>query len=318
MNRFQFLAGLLGIALTGYSATLPTITAYSRQYILLKRIASAHKCAFSQQGKSLILRKSGVNIQMTLERREAFLNRVAISLAYAPIKQNGNYYLSKVDYDNLLCILALQRFNVKKPVRILLDPGHGGKDPGCLSPDKKTKESQVVLQVAKHLAEDLKIWGFTVGMTRTTDQYLTLTQRTEIAKKWKADLFISLHINTVGNTNKKVCGLETHILPPSNAPATKDTKPYGKKLIGHAFVKQSALLGYAIQQGMLQATKAEDRSLRYSNFSVLRSAPCPAVLLELGFMSHPTELKNMLNTTYQHLLIAGIVGGVRTYQKSSK
>lgn len=154
-------------------------------------------------------------------------------------------------------------------MKIFIDPGHGGSDPGAVGING-TRESDVVLKVGLKLKEILINNGFTVRMSRETDEYVSLTKRAELANKTAADLFISIHCN--GFTNPDAKGSEVYSYP-GNAQA--------EKLAG--------ILLWHICNGIGTA----NRGTRKENFAVLRLSKMPAVLVETAFITNPDEEKMM-------------------------
>ncbi len=198
---------------------------------------------------------------------------------------------------------------------IVLDPGHGGKDQGALG-IKGTQEKGVVLQLAKRIQIHLANAGFNVYLTRTGDRFIELKKRAEKAKAWQADVFVSIHINAAKNI--KAHGIETYILPALGYPATSSTsmkKRHGTDFSGNTFNGNgpNTLLGYYLQRGLLKQTQANDRGIRRARFAVLKAAPCPAALVECGFLSNVSEEKRIDTDGYQKRIALGISKGIIDY-----
>lgn len=198
-----------------------------------------------------------------------------------------------------------------RPVRVFIDPGHGGTDSGALSPDRKLAESKVVLDIAKRLATYLSQTGFEVRLSRQDNTTSPLLEeRTLMAAKWKADLFVSIHINATGNGDSGAHGLETFILPPAGASSTYGGSTSSAAQTGNGNDVRNMQLGFAIQRRTLKTTKLADRGLRRARFAVLREASMPAVLVECGFISSPRD-RRMLNTAEgRERLARGIFQGI--------
>lgn len=217
---------------------------------------------------------------------------------------------------------------------IVIDPGHGGKDPGAVG-YKKYREKVVVFQIAKELRKILKNRGYKVYMTRETDKFIRLRNRTRFANRKKADLFISIHANAVGKKNAhRVHGIECYFLDKSrsarakrvaaseNKADMKDMGFYGKTsflntLNSHNIVAANKL-AIDLQRGALGALKksfkgVKDAGVRQGPFWVLVGAQMPAVLVEVGFISHPKEAKRLVNRKYQKTMAMGLANGVERY-----
>ncbi len=218
--------------------------------------------------------------------------------------------------------------------RIVIDPGHGGKDPGCKILGKY-KEKNITLALGKRLAKKLKKEiGCEVYLTRDKDTFLTLEQRTAIANMKKADLFISLHVNAHDDT--RIHGLETYFLNMAtnrdavmiaareNATSEKsisDLQTILNDLMMNTKIRESSRLAHRVQEGMVGGTGKwyggiRSLGVKQAPFYVLIGAQMPAVLLEVGFLSNRIERKRLVNKTYQERLAAGITHGIKSYIES--
>jgi len=217
---------------------------------------------------------------------------------------------------------------------IVIDAGHGGKDPGAVG-YRKYREKIVVLDVASELRKILKSRGYKVYMTRDRDKFVKLSNRTKYANKKDADIFISVHAKAVSKKNaNKVHGIECYFLSKSRSARAKkvaakensadmsDMNFYGKKsflntLNSHNIVASNKL-AIDLQRGMLGSLKTSyknvhDGGVREGPFWVLVGAQMPSVLVEVGFISHPTEAKRLVNVKYQKKLALGLANGVERY-----
>lgn len=216
---------------------------------------------------------------------------------------------------------------------IVIDAGHGGKDPGAVG-YRRYKEKTIVLSIANKLKNILKKRGYKIYMTRSRDNFIRLSHRTQYANKKDADLFISIHANAVGRRNaKKAHGVECYFLSKSrskkaskvaakeNSADMSDMNRYGKNtflnFLNHHKILASNKLAIDLQRGMLASLnkhyKVKDGGVREGPFWVLVGAQMPAVLVEVGFISHPTEAKRLANKTYQQRLAKGLANGVERY-----
>lgn len=217
---------------------------------------------------------------------------------------------------------------------IVIDPGHGGKDPGAVG-YKKYREKVVVLQIANELKKILKSRGYRVYMTRSNDKFLKLRERTRYANKKKADLFISIHANAVGRKNaSKVHGIECYYLDKSRSNKAKKVAAfensadmsemdyYGKESFLHTLSSHNIIasnkLAIDLQGGMLSSLRksyknVKDGGARPAPFWVLVGAQMPSVLVEVGFISNPMEAKRLVNRDYQKKIAAGLANGVERY-----
>ncbi len=218
--------------------------------------------------------------------------------------------------------------------RIVIDPGHGGKDPGCFY-KKGVNEKDIVLSIAKILAKALKKEvGCEVYLTRSKDVFLPLERRTAIANMKKADLFISLHINA--HKDKNISGLETYYLNMAtdersvlvaareNATSEKnisDLQSILNDLMLNTKIHESSRLAHAVQKSIVTEARTrykhvKDLGVKQAPFYVMIGAHMPAILVEAGFLTNYTERKRLLTKTYQDKMAKGIAEGIKAYVKS--
>jgi N-acetylmuramoyl-L-alanine amidase len=215
--------------------------------------------------------------------------------------------------------------------RIVIDPGHGGKDPGCYI-SGRVEEKDMVLSLAKVVAEKIRQKvGCEVSLTREEDIFLPLERRTAIANMKKADLFISLHINA--HRDSAVHGLETYFLNVTtdesavtvaareNATSEHNISDLQKilnDLMLNTKIHESSRLAHQVQKGMLRGVgsrfeQTRDLGVKQAPFYVLIGAEMPAILVETGFITNPAERKRLLARTYQETLAEGIAEGIKRY-----
>jgi len=217
---------------------------------------------------------------------------------------------------------------------IVIDPGHGGKDSGAVGNGHMEKE--IVLQISLSLAQRLRSMGYVVYLTRESDFFVELKDRTRFANDKMADLFLSIHANSIakGSDINAAYGVETYFLSPGRSEramrvAAKENYEdmgemgaYGKlsflNVLNSEKIIASNKLAIDIQKGVLnglrpQYPNVKDNGAREAPFWVLVGAQMPAILLEVGYISHPEESNRIADTAYQKEMIDGIVGGVKHY-----
>ena len=220
--------------------------------------------------------------------------------------------------------------------RIVIDPGHGGKDYGAPGYLKGVHEKDVVLQIAKRLARKVETeLKCDAVLTRTTDRYLTLEERTAIANTQNADLFISIHTNAV--RDRRAYGIETFFLnlatdedairvaARENATSAKnisDLETILNDLMQNAKISESSRLAAMVQQEMYLHLKKNfshirSKGVKQAPFYVLLGAQMPALLVETSFISNPRECKRLISAKYQEKLCDGIIRGIRKYIKET-
>jgi len=219
---------------------------------------------------------------------------------------------------------------------IVIDPGHGGKDAGGVG-IKNRYEKIAVLQISKYLKKYLTQKGYTVYLTRNSDYFIPLKKRTHFANLKKADLFISIHCNIAPRHNRKVHGVETYFLSPTrNERAIQVARLENKEIKGLNYLDQRVILNFLnrdrmidsnklaidIQRGMLSSLKrkynyVKDNGVRPAPFWVLVGTQMPAILIEAGYLTNPTESSRLFNPNYQKTLAKGVAEGIESYFKKN-
>ena len=225
---------------------------------------------------------------------------------------------------------------ISKIRRVVVDPGHGGHDPGAVGPSG-LQEKEVVLSIGLKLREKLKEeLGLDVVMTRSTDIFIPLEERTAIANKVNADLFVSIHANAAPNRNAN--GIETYYL---NLAKTEKVAQLAAKENGTTLEKVSVLqailfdlmanyklndsahLAEEVQKFLFKTTKAKQPEIKnlgvkQGPFYVLVGATMPSILTEVGFISNSAEETRLKDPAFHDLVATGILEGVRGYINSLK
>ncbi|MGL2340252.1 N-acetylmuramoyl-L-alanine amidase family protein [Helicobacter pylori] len=222
----------------------------------------------------------------------------------------------------------------KKHKKIVLDAGHGGKDCGAMSANLVC-EKDIVLEVVKFLHKELKKRGYSVLLTRDKDVYIDLVARTELANKKSADLFISVHANSIPkHSTSNAHGIETYFLSTARSErarkvAEQENKDdvnlmdyFSKSLLLNSLNTQRLIvsnkLAIDVQYGMLQSIRKNypdvvDGGVREGPFWVLAGALMPSILIEIGYNSHAIESKRIQSKPYQKILAKGIADGIDSF-----
>ncbi len=227
------------------------------------------------------------------------------------------------------------KVRTSKVLRVIVDPGHGGHDPGALGPDG-LNEKDVVLAIGLKLAEKLKEeMGLDVVMTRSTDVFIPLEERTAIANKVNADLFVSIHANA--SLNKSAAGIETYYL---NLAKTDKAKQVAARenntslekvgllqtilfdLMANYKINDSARLAEEVQKALYSRVsrrhhEARNLGVKQGPFYVLVGATMPSILVEAAFISNDQEAELLRDPQYQEATATGIMEGIRNYLKGS-
>jgi N-acetylmuramoyl-L-alanine amidase len=247
---------------------------------------------------------------------EAEINGVDVRLSF-PVAKGA--LISQLDLDTAVKPLVfLQKPSLKKITTICLDPGHGGKDTGNRVPGFFWhNEKTYTLALAFELRDQLKKFGYNVILTRSSDTFVELPMRPAIANKAGADLFISLHFNAAQTDKGTVQGPETYCITPIGA-ASSNSQGEGADhgaTTANRVQDKSLLLAYQIQKSLVQNLHVVDRDVRRARFAVLRDATMPAILIEGGYMTNPTESKRIYDAAWRQQMATAIVKGILNYQK---
>ncbi len=222
--------------------------------------------------------------------------------------------VSRGDYDKTLApLLWSAPPEARRPRRILIDPGHGGKDPGKQSKELRMDEKYLTLDTARRLAALLRDAGFEVHLTREKDVFVELEDRAKRAAAVKADLFVSLHYNAAAAPSAS--GIETYCLTPAGQFSTNDPSNRGATaaLPGNRHDALNVRAAYQVQRALVTRLEARDRGVRRARFSMLKDLSCPGLLVEGGFMSNRSEMLRLSQESHRQRIAAAIAEGIAAY-----
>jgi N-acetylmuramoyl-L-alanine amidase len=278
------------------------------------------KARWLERGERLQLESEWTRLLFERDKREFTLNGNRVHLGFPIAGQRGRLHLSESDFRHTLQpILTPQVFGTPPPVRrIVLDPGHGGGDPGAENPSIGLREKALTLDLARRLKSRLEADGYTVLLTRDSDRFIPLGERARFANEQSADLFLSLHFNASAKTT--VSGVETYAYTPHLQPSSARTDLHASDRVaqpGNNHDPWNTLLGYYIQRGMLEGLGAADRGLKRARFTVLQDLRMPGLLVEAGFISHPREGRDIGSAAYRERAAAAIADGLEAYRRTA-
>jgi len=271
------------------------------------------------------------------------------NFTHSIIQKDGNYFLPVYFLMDVLPDILGSKISIKSgkilaanPTdnrlrTIVLDPGHGGKDPGAIGNSKSHFEKEIALAIAKKLKRKLENkLNVNVLLARDKDEFVSLQQRTQFANSNAANLFISIHCNA--HRNSKVDGIEVYYLSTAKTSDARAVEAMENQVVydfegGEEAVKkyddlafiladmaqsehleESYQLGMKLQSNMVEATGSRNRGVKQANFYVLRGAFMPAVLVEVGFMSNKTEEKKLIKSSYQDKLVEALFRGIKDFK----
>ena len=284
-----------------------------------KKVASAEKTSASKAEKTAKTQKENTKNDKKIAKKPEPINQKAMKITADTATAASNKLSKKQKASKI----------------IVLDPGHGGDDVGALSQNKKLREKDIVLNVSKKTASLLKERGYKVLFTRSNDRFIKLRSSTSFANDKGAHLFISIHANAAPNKEKakSMNGIETFFLSPSRSErsmnaanlenkADTDEMNYFTKVSFLNFLNREKIIASnklaidmqaAILKSVRTGYKVSDGGVREAPFWVLVGALMPAVLIEIGYISHPDESQKIANSKYQDRLAKGIADGVDEY-----
>lgn len=288
-----------------------------KDYLSIKDVQRFYNFSrLTRDGKSVKLENSKVEMKLTVGGNECLMNNVKFVFSDPVVASGDSVYVSRVDLAKLIDPVLRPSYikNAGNFRTVILDAGHGGKDPGATNP--LGTEAGYNLIVANKLKTLLEAKGFKVVMVRDKDRYYTLQERVDIANKVTEEaIFISLHFNSGG---KAARGIETFTLSPPGV------SHYGSNLkasdgvarAGNEHDSANIALATAIHGSVLRrlGENTFDRGIKRARFSVLSGVKHPAVLFEGGFMSHPYEARLIAHESYQNALAVGILDAINRYR----
>lgn len=270
----------------------------------------------TRSGNSVVLENAKVEMKLKVGGNECLMNGVKFVFSNSVTTIGEKPYVSRMDLAKLIDPVLRPNFikNAGDFRTVILDPGHGGKDPGATN--SIGNEATYNLKVAAKTKALLEAKGFKVVMTRDTNVYLSLQERVNLANAIHEDaVYVSIHFNSGGRAAR---GIETFTLSPPGV------SHYGRGIIaadnrarvGNEHDSANIALATSVHGSLLRRLQKHtfDRGIKRARFSVLSGVKHPAILLEGGFMTHPYEARLIENETYQHAVANGIVDAIAKYR----
>lgn len=300
------------VLLAGSRATV--LAASESSTVSLGYIARLYSMSTTKSGDRVVMKNKWNTLEVETDSRRVWINGILYWLHH-PCRRSGlSWELREVDFTKGIdpIMRSFAHVPTRTPRLVVLDPGHGGRDTGALSP-RKVYEKLAVLSIAGRVKGHLEAQKISVRMTRSTDIYLTLEERAEFAAKAGADIFISIHAD--GAADSSASGVETFVMTAAGCDSSNQYGQAADKSTqrGNQFDAANAVLGFSIQSNLVKKSGRSDRGLRRARFSVLKNAPCPAALVECGFLTNPAEEALMISSEYREAVARGISNGIIGY-----
>ncbi len=288
-----------------------------RDYVSVQSIKNFYSFTkLVRTGNKVTLENSKVVMNLTVGGNECLMNNVKFIFSNVVAASGNKVYVSRIDLAKLIDPVLRPNFikNAGDFRTVIIDAGHGGKDPGATN--SLGTEATYNLKLANRLKGLLEARGYKVKMIRSTNRYYTLQERVSIANSVKEKaLFLSLHFNSGGRSAR---GIETFTLSPpgvshygSGLKASDAQTKTGNQHDSANIAFATALHGSVLRR---LGKNTLDRGIKRARFSVLSGVRHPAVLFEGGFMSHPYEARLIANESYQVALAAGMVDAIARYR----
>jgi N-acetylmuramoyl-L-alanine amidase len=311
---------LVLLALLGARRDAEAVQVSAPSYVRLVDWAKANgfNSRWLKPEETILLSRNGSKLVMTVDSREAQINGVQVWLLLPVVARYRSLCVAQLDVDRTLRpLLSPPRAQSGTKIRtICLDPGHGGKDPG--NQVGSNQEKHFTLLLAQEVRSELARAGIKATLTRTTDTFVDLPTRPELAKRRGTDLFVSLHFNAADAGRSTVQGAEVYCLTPVGASST-NARGEGAGagwFTGNQHDDQNLCLAYQVQKSLTRNLAVADRGVRRARFAVLRDAVMPAVLIEAGFMSNPAEGRKIFTSEYRQKMARAIVDGLLAYKRA--
>lgn len=295
------------------TVTLTSVAYAGKYFVPLSELARAYSLSYAENGKQVTLSAGPSRLSFRGEGREMTFNGTSIWLNAPVYMVRGKWSVSDADAQNIVgpLLRPTQYLRARGTKTVVLDPGHGGKDPGAMSGGRE--EKTLTLDIARRVRNLLEAAGVKVVMTRDEDKFVDLDKRPAVAAKKGGDVFVSIHINAA--RDRSVRGIETYVTASENFPPTSEARLAGKypKKPNNDFNHSNTVLGHQIHAALRNFTRAEDRGLRHARFVVIRESKVPAVLVECGFVTNPDEGYRLGLPSYRDTLAQAIAQGILNY-----
>jgi N-acetylmuramoyl-L-alanine amidase len=305
----------------------PTTRLRSGEYVNVRDVAQRFdlKAAWSKPEVAMTLSDArGVRFTCESNQRDFFFDGLRVFLGAPVLIHKNSLWISLLDVIKVVAPLFrpadhLALLPAAPPQLIVLDPGHGGSDPGTENKKLRVNEKAFTLDVAFRVKKILEAGGFRVLLTRDKDTRFSssptidLPLRADFANKAGADLFVSIHFN---NAPEGVTGFETYALPSQFMLSTAETKPddlTATALPGNRQDYANLMLGHEIHRALLAGLKTPDRGYKRARWAVLRPLNCPGVLVECAYLSNDAEARRVATPEFRQQIAEAIARGVQNY-----
>jgi N-acetylmuramoyl-L-alanine amidase len=287
-----------------------------RDYVPLENVAEFYGLGTVRHaGNDAVMELGPRSLRGAANSAEFFINRLKFNLSYPLVEHEGHLLISRMDLSKVIePVLRPQKIkNAENVNTIVLDPGHGGHDNGATCAYGMEKDFS--LDVANRARMLLIQSGYRVVLTRTTDTFISLSDRVQLANQYSNALFISIHFNSGGAGT----GLETYTLAPRGVPSMMADGPRladNDPCAGHANDPQNIALATATHAALVVRSRMYDRGIKRARFVVIRDIKIPGVLIEGGFLSNTYDARLIATPSYRQQMATAITQAVQNYRRA--
>jgi N-acetylmuramoyl-L-alanine amidase len=304
----------------------PTTRIHNTEYVSVHDIAARFelKTAWTKPEQVMTLSDAtGVRFVFEAHQRDCYFDGLRVFFGENVILEHGKLWVTRLDVIKLVAPLFRPidhvAFLPPPPKIIVIDPGHGGIDPGTENKRLGLNEKTFTLEIATRLKKILETQGWRVLLIRSDDRELSrdkkkdLLMRDDFANKNQADVYLSIHFN---HAAESVNGIETYTLAPQFMLSTADdTGDEMTKVAfpGNKFDYANLLLGEQLHRAMRATLKTPDRGFKRGRLAVLRMLDCPGALVECAYLSNDAEARRVATPEFRQKIAEGLAAGLQNY-----
>jgi N-acetylmuramoyl-L-alanine amidase len=308
----------------------PTTRLHGADWIDVRDIAARYglKAAWTKPDRVLSLSDArGVRLTFETRQRDFYVDGLRVFLGEPVVPDKGTLWVTKLDVIKLVAPLLrpadrADQLPAARPRTIVLDPGHGGGDPGKENRRVGINEKTMTLDVALRVKKLLEAQGWRVLLTRSEDRELSLSKKTdlqlrdEVAVRHQADLFLSIHFNSVERDAERVTGVETYTMTPQSMLSSAGEKGDDMTAVAYPSNRHdfaNLLFGEQLHRALLASVKSPDRGFKRGRLAVLRMIECPGALVECAYLSNDAEARRVATPEFRDRIAQGLATGVQNY-----
>ena len=317
-------------ALSAAQPPWPVIRLHRTEYVDVRDLAARYglTAAWTKTDLAMTLSDAGgVRLIFESRQRDFHLDGLRVFLGEPALPEKGTLWITKLDAVKLLAPLLrpsdhLGELPPAAPRTIVLDPGHGGSDPGKENRRLHLAEKAATLDVALRLKKLLEAQGWRVLLTRTEDRELSLGKKADLqlrddfANRNHADLFLSIHFNAVERETERVTGVETYTMTPQHMLSTGGEKQDDMTAVaypGNRLDCANLFFGASLHRAMHAGLRTPDRGFKRGRLAVLRMLDCPGALVECAYLSNDAEARQVATPEFRDKIAQGLAEGVKSY-----